>query len=101
MTKPQAASPYCAKMQSQFDDYRDGELSPFLKGVVSKHLKSCAECKREFRLFERTLQLVRAKESPEVPARLLKKVIRELQNGGSGGTPAKAPADPKLGLQGS
>ena len=101
MTKPQAANPYCVKMQSQFDDYRDGELSSFLKGVVSKHLKSCVECKREYRIFERALQLVASKDAPEVPARLLKKVIRELQSGGTGGTPAKARVDPKLGLQGS
>lgn len=94
-------NPFCDKMRQQFDDYRDGEVSPLLKGVVGKHLKSCAACKAEYRVLEATLVLIKKKPCPDVPPRLLKKVIKEIQGGGTGGTPAKGKIDPRLGLQGT
>jgi len=101
MMAPSKSNPFCEKMRAQFDDFRDGEISPLLKGVVSKHVKSCAACRKEFRILELSIELTKKKSAPDVPARLLKKVIKELQSGGNGGTPARAKIDPKLGLQGT
>ncbi len=94
-------NPFCDKMQQHFDDFHDDEISPLLKGVVGKHLKSCPACREEYRLLEATLILIKKKPCPDVPPRLLKKVIKELQSGGTGGTPAKGKTDPRVGLQGT
>lgn len=87
------ANPYCEKLRRSFDDYLDGELSPLLKRVLAKHLKSCAACRREYTLLQMAVEAVRQKRAPDVPPRLLKKIIRNLSDSGSGGTPI--PADLK------
>jgi predicted anti-sigma-YlaC factor YlaD len=96
------SKPYCDKLRRQFDDYRDGELSPFLKAVVAKHLRSCEACRREYAFVETVVATVRKKPAPDIPPRLVKKLIRDLTAGGRGGTPVPK-TDPKLleGLQGT
>ncbi len=96
--------PYCEKMCAHLDAYHDDDLSPFLRSVVSKHLQSCASCRREYTVLQMTIEAVAQKRSPDVPPRLLKKVIRDLTRGGHGGsTVPRELLDPKLldGLQGS
>jgi hypothetical protein len=91
------AKPYCDKLRAHFDELFDDELSPFLRGVVRKHLQSCAPCRQEFRLYELTVQTVKKKSAPDVPPRLLKKVVRDLTSGGQGGQGVpKDLVDPKL-----
>lgn len=80
-------NPYCEKLRRSFDDHLDGELSPLLKRVVAKHLKGCASCRREYTLLQMAVEAMRQKRAPDVPPRLLKKIIRRLSDSGSGGTP--------------
>lgn len=78
-------NPYCAKMRKHLDDYHDGELSSFLRRLVEKHLGTCAGCRREYELVKFGIGMVRAWPVEDVPARVLKRVIRELTRRGPGG----------------
>jgi anti-sigma factor RsiW len=78
--------PYCDRLRKRFDDYYDGELSKFLFKVVDRHLKSCAECRDEYRLLEGTMKALRLLQPPTVPARALRKV-RDTLSGPGGGAP--------------
>jgi len=78
--------PYCDRLRKRFDDYHDGELSKFLFQVVDRHLKSCAECRDEYRLLEGTMKALRLLQPPPVPPRALRKVLESL-SGPGGGTP--------------
>jgi anti-sigma factor RsiW len=78
--------PYCDRLRKRFDDYHDGELSPFLFKVVEKHLKTCAVCREEYRLLERSIEVIRRLQAPPVPPRALRKVVETL-SGPGGGTP--------------
>jgi anti-sigma factor RsiW len=89
--------PYCTKMRAHFDAYHDDETSPFLRNVLKKHLQTCTPCRREYALLQMTIETVAQKTAPDVPARLLKKVVRELTGGGRGGTPIPDElVDPRL-----
>ena len=82
------ASPYCERIQSRLDDYHDGELSTFMGTLARRHLSTCADCKHEYSILERTIETIRAVQAPRVPARLLRSVVRDLTGpgGGSGQT---------------
>lgn len=78
--------PYCEKLRRHFDAYNDDCLSPFLRGVVEKHLQSCAPCRREYTLLQLAIEAVRQKPAPDVPPKLLRKIIKDLSEPGEGGS---------------
>ena len=78
--------PYCERLRGRFDAYHDGELSPFLFEVVRRHLDACAGCLDEYRLFEGAIETLRRLDAPEVPPRLLRKVVENLSGPGGGMT---------------
>lgn len=79
-------NPYCERLRAQFDAYHDGELSPFLGTVVRRHLESCPPCREEYALLLGAIEAVRSLGAPDVPARVLRKVVEEL-TGPRGGAP--------------
>ncbi|HEU4338525.1 MAG TPA: zf-HC2 domain-containing protein [Planctomycetota bacterium] len=80
--------PFCEKISRSFHDYYDGELSLFMKRVVQKHLGACVPCRRDYVLLQMTIESIRQKVAPDVPPRLLKKIIRQFTDPGPGGKPA-------------
>ena len=86
------ASPYCKRIRSRLDDHYDGELSGFMARLVRRHLSICDDCRHEFDVLERTIETIRTVQAPRVPARLLRKVVRDLSGPGGGkGHPTYAP----------
>ncbi len=84
------ASPYCERIRSRLDDHHDGELSAFMARLVRRHLSTCSDCRHEFDILERTIETIRTVQAPRVPARLLRKVVRDLSGpGGGSGHPAR------------
>jgi len=76
--------PYCERLRDRFDDYHDGELSPFLFQILRRHLEACPGCREEYQLFERVLEAVRHADAPEVSPGLLRKVVENLSGPGGG-----------------
>ena len=81
--------PFCARLQSRFNDFRDGEVSPFFAAVLRHHLSECASCREDYHVMERVIESFRRVPAPDVPPRLLRKVVRNL-SGPPGGTPSPA-----------
>lgn len=80
--------PFCEKIARSFSDYHDDELSLFMRRVVQKHLSACGDCRREYVLLQMTVESLRQKRAPDVPPRLLRKIIRQFTDPGPGGAPA-------------
>lgn len=81
------AKPFCEKISRSFHDYHDDELSLLMRRVVQKHLSACGGCRRDYVLLQLTIETVRQKNAPEVPPRLLKKIVRQFTDP-QGGAPA-------------
>lgn len=79
------AKPFCDKIARSFHDYLDDELSLLMRRVVQKHLSSCLPCRRDYVLLQMTVETVRQKSAPDVPPRLLKKIVRQFTDPGQGG----------------
>ena len=82
------SKPFCDKMAKSFHDYHDDELSLFMRRVVQKHLATCGPCRREYVLLQMTVETIRQKRAPDVPPRLLKRIVRQFTDPGQGGAPA-------------
>ena len=85
------ASPYCERIRSRLDDHHDGDLSGFMKTLVSRHLLKCNECRREFDVLEQTIETIRTVQAPRVSARLLRNVVRDLTGPGGGSASSVCP----------
>lgn len=80
--------PFCERICRSLHDFHDDELSLLMRRVVLKHLSACAACRREYVLLQLTVETIRQKGSPDVPPRLLKKIVRQFTDPGPGGKPA-------------
>lgn len=89
-------NPYCERLRAQFDAYHDGELSPFLGTVVGRHLEACAGCREEYASLVRAIEAVRRRPAPEVPARVLRKVVEQLSGPDGGATLPRPVVGPDL-----
>jgi len=43
-------------IQDQFSEYLEGELGPEAQALVTEHLRSCEECRKELEAFRETLR---------------------------------------------
>jgi len=82
-----SAKPFCDKIRRTLNSYYDDDLSLFMRRVVQKHLSSCEGCRREYALLQMTVETIRRRGAPDVPPRLLKKIIRQFTDPGPGGDP--------------
>lgn len=81
-----APNPYCGKIRDRFDALHDGELSLFMRRVVKQHVKDCAACRQEHALFLAAIDYVRRRGAPDVPPRVLRKVVEEVSGPRGGAT---------------
>ena len=56
----------CRKAQKQFSLYRDGRLLAEKRQPFEAHIKECAACAAEWRLYEQALGTLRRKETARV-----------------------------------
>lgn len=70
----------CQRCRDQLGEYLDGTLSPSLRGEVSAHLESCADCRRELRELELTMSALHSMVAVPAPPEIRLRVRAQLQD---------------------
>lgn len=81
-----APNPYCEKLRARFDEHHDGELSLLMSRMVKQHVADCEPCRSEYELLLSTVGYVQHRPSPDVPPRVLRKVVEEVSGPRGGAT---------------
>src|SRR5512135_103452 len=97
----------CERVRDRFSSLWEKELASPEEKNIREHLSSCAECRREFEQFEKTMQWLHSVEEVEVPDGFLpelhKKVEERKTKATLGGRPTgrwfKLPTSVKLPVQ--
>lgn len=85
----------CIKVSQNLYDYLDGEIGPFRRQAVSRHLESCVACSAGFDFEVRVRQTLWQKCRDPLPAEVRTRVLGALAEAGASGTEA-----PDLGVPG-
>jgi hypothetical protein len=68
----------CSAFKNQIDALLDGTLTPEAIRAAESHRETCADCRAEFAVIERSIALFRTAPTPPPPADLVERTLRTI-----------------------